>query len=196
MVAKWSSFQNDWKFKFRWSPPPLLIFVPLTYIRFLAAILLGKEDFSRAPSGTTNLIMPAVSSNRWNIVAGTSPQPSSFSWSLERPQRRGMQSQGRCHGDEPWPTNAWKWDGPLGDKGKRERWIIHYTGQCPGVNPALPVFGVGWMFKGARGYGQILSADINGGHFILQPSKIGEAFSQRVSQGVWSVMCRGIPLQA
>lgn len=40
-------------------PPSSL---PLTHIFFLAAVPLGKEEVSRAPSGSLNLVMPAVGS--------------------------------------------------------------------------------------------------------------------------------------
>ena len=91
-----------------------------------------------------------------------------------------MPSRGRCHGVEPFPAHPWKWDGRLGDRERTERWIALSTGQCPRTNPALTAFGGGWVFAGAQGYGQVLSADITGGHFILQPAKAGRPFPKSV----------------
>lgn len=73
-----------------------------------------------------------------------------------------MHSQGGCHALPRHGNGIGSW----GTEGEPRRWITD-TGQCPGVNHALPVFQLGWAVWGARvGYGQVLSVDISGGHFI------------------------------
>lgn len=120
---------------------------------------------------------------------GTSPQPSSSWWSLERLDRSLVYSQGRCHGGK-----TWKWDWCLGDRGKTERWITH-IGKC--LRSTLPCWSSEWdeHLRVLEGMSRCsVQTSVGAASFCSHPRYAD--FFQSVSEGVQSVLCKRIPLQA